>query len=1225
MGERVSAALELMVGALELCGASNKAIGIASVSATSIGVLPERTPIQRFAKKAARRFQEYDDSWAARVSLPERSAAQERVRDLLRSGVRQEILGAALLGDANFQVTLLGRGQAVFDGFDDTGREYMTRLVEMVRQVVLEHLNNPDLLAEATRGALEEIQRAIDGLNASVELTALAGANAAQVSLLVEGALRKRPVQFILGDRPLLAADFVERDEAQQLSRAMQGEGVASLVALQGMPGAGKSQLAAAFAEDCANAGWAFLGWVAASSRARVESALAMFAEDVGLANPGSDRQSAIRTLLNWLAGGNGDRLLVFDDVQDAEDILGLIPRGPGMRVVITTTSRTPKLGAVIEVEVYTAAQACDYLASATGLRDPEGALRLAEDLGRLPVALTQAATAIRLFGYAFGEFRRQLAQRALDDAVRIDSGHDYGAKVGAALRLAREAVLSRLLSQKADIAARAEHLMGAAALLAASGVPRYWFSALEDGDVSREAIGELLRASLLTSSTDGAVVSAHPLVRKVVLEDLDRSDRQAVVRTCIDILEAGARGISGDYVAQRQGNFLLGQQLAEVRGQMASGWLHVEPEWTALGLTTLARSVELHDPFTAVALADYVGDRAAQFGADDPETLSNRNNLAIAYQRAGRLDLAVALLQNTVADMERVLGKEHVETLVSCNNLANVYESSGDLSRAIALYEATLAAREALLGFDHPDTLISRNNLASAFESSGALHLAIALHEKTLLQQERVLGPNHSSTLTSRNNLACAYLSTGDLSRAISLFETTHTMREEVMGTDHPDTLSSASNLAIAYQRAGNLNRAIPLFTETQARRESILGPDHPDTLSSANNLAMAYHTAGNLNRAIPLLTETLTRRESILGPDHPDTLTSRSNLGGAYQSVGEVGQAIRLFSETLNDRVRVLGEDHPDTLGSRDNLAGALTAAGDLGRAILTYERAVADRERVLGTDHPSTLNSRNSLASACESAGNFDRAILMYERTLADREKVLGDDHPDTLVSRDNLAHACQSAGLIDRAIDLYETCQAAIDRLLGADHLDALTVRSNLAFAIQMTGDLDRAIPLYETTAAALERAAGADHPTTLSCRNNLASAYQSAGCLDRAIPLLEEVLATRETVLGTDHPKTLSSRNNLACAYQLAGHQDRAVALHEETLADRERVLGAFHPQTLTSRNNLGYAYESMGNLALALTLYRGALDDMERVLGPDHPETLISRNNLARATSIVEP
>jgi tetratricopeptide (TPR) repeat protein len=77
-------------------------------------------------------------------------------------------------------------------------------------------------------------------------------------------------------------------------------------------------------------------------------------------------------------------------------------------------------------------------------------------------------------------------------------------------------------------------------------------------------------------------------------------------------------------------------------------------------------------------------------------------------------------LHEQALAARERVLGPDHPHTLQSRNNLALAYQAAGRLDEAISLHEQALAARERVLGPDHPHTLASHDNLASAYQAAG-------------------------------------------------------------------------------------------------------------------------------------------------------------------------------------------------------------------------------------------------------------------------------------------------------------------------------------------------------------------------------------------------------------------------------------------------------------------------------------------------------------------------
>ena len=376
---------------------------------------------------------------------------------------------------------------------------------------------------------------------------------------------------------------------------------------------------------------------------------------------------------------------------------------------------------------------------------------------------------------------------------------------------------------------------------------------------------------------------------------------------------------------------------------------------------------------------------------------------------------------------------------LEGANDIAQAYESAGRFDEAIPLYEKALADSVRVLGDDHPDVLGARNNLAVAYRVMGRLSEAIALFEEVVADSVRVLGPDRPHTLASRGNLAVAYQEEGRIDEAIPLFEEVVADSVRVLGPDHPHTLVSRYNLAGAYREEGCLDEAIPLYEGVLADRVRILGADHPHTLVSRIDLAGAYQAAGRLGEATTLFEGVLADHARILGDDHPLTFTARNALAGTYQAAGRLSEAIPLFEQVAADRVRVLGKDHPQTLTSRGNLAGAYESAGRLGEAIPVFEGVLADRVRVLGDDHPQTLTSRGNLAGAYYSVGRLGEAIPLYEQVLADQLRVLGPNHPYTVASRCYLARAYREAGRVDDAT-------AVLDPLTDSDDVDADHIES-----------------------------------------------------------------------------------------------------------------------------------------------------------------------------------
>ncbi|WP_129458289.1 tetratricopeptide repeat protein [Propioniciclava flava] len=851
--------------------------GLATLNAVLNALPPREKALKDFVAKAA---SDLDNSCADEfraLGEADKDIVHEWLIARFESVDREATLGAALLGRDQFSAALLGESLPHWDA-DRLG--YLHAVATQVHSVVLQFAQSRDVLGKATTAALRMIVYALATRPTHDEVRRM-------IEQAVMGELALRPI--IAGSRPRLAAGFVARDEMAALRSALGEGGVATICALAGMRGVGKSQLASAFAQEAEEARWPFVGWVSAESRTQVVSQLADIALTSGVSKE-TEPEKAAKALLVWLNGQSGDRLLVFDNVERQDDLEGWLPRGPGMRVIVTSTAHTLTLGTPVPVEVYSPDQAVEFLLDQTRLDDRVGAATLAEDLGRLPVALTQAAAGIRLWGLDFTSYQEELAQQPLDGVMLRSRGEPYPSKVGAALHLAYTKAVQRIADDHGPSAAdAASAILAAMTLLADSGVPRAWvMHATEDTRSARTAVGALLENSILTLSEDGSLVALHRLQSQVIREDLDCGGSSSAPQEAALRVLCSAKLDAGGYPTQRETLALLATQLLSILAQPNSHAWAESPAILSLAASAIYQSNQLVYPNVAIELAEFVDVTA------------------------------------------RVLGPNHYGTLASRHNLASAYEAAGQYALAILLHETLVTDTEEFLGRNHPDTLTSRNNLACAYQADGRFDAAISLHKTTLSDRSRTLGADHQDTLTSRHNLAFAYQESGQPDVATPLYVSVLADRIRVLGRRHPDTLSTRNNLANTYQQFGKLDRVIPLLESTVSDAEHVFGHSHPYTLTSRNNLAVAYETDGQLSLAVPLYEATLRDRISVLGHSHPETLTSRNNLGIAYWKQGLHTEALLLLEEAASVAERVLGSAHPLTtqfISNRDNARQALT----------------------------------------------------------------------------------------------------------------------------------------------------------------------------------------------------------------------------------------------------------------------------------------------------------
>ena len=96
---------------------------------------------------------------------------------------------------------------------------------------------------------------------------------------------------------------------------------------------------------------------------------------------------------------------------------------------------------------------------------------------------------------------------------------------------------------------------------------------------------------------------------------------------------------------------------------------------------------------------------------------------------------------------LARVLGPDHPDTLDSRNNLAMAYLDADRVDEAIAAFEENVKLEETKLGPDHPERSTSRNNLAAAYLEAGRTAEAISAargHARAAGVETRARPPGH-------------------------------------------------------------------------------------------------------------------------------------------------------------------------------------------------------------------------------------------------------------------------------------------------------------------------------------------------------------------------------------------------------------------------------------------------------------------------------------------------
>ena len=809
-----------------------------------------------------------------------------------------------------------------------------------------------------------------------------------------------RPVDWPVrvGRVPALASAFQPRPGVRERVEAPHRRSGGDVV-LSGGAGVGKSQLAAAYADEAVYERTDLVMWVDATAQGAVISTYAeagALVQAPGASGRPADVEADARAFLDWIAVTDRSWLLVLDNVVDLDLVADWWPASHTRTgwVLATTRSRDVVLtGAgrtVVDVDVYDPGESQAYLTQRlTHAEKPrlldKSAGPLAQSVGHLPLALSHAAAYMirkKITCSDYLDLFTQAGSRLATLMPARDDTEKYGASHG---RTVAVTLLLALDAADSDSRGLARPGLLFAAVLDPAGHPdalwstSYVTTCLAEHRTRRASSGGRKRADVHAQPTVDAAqardvlllldqyglvtydpaaspraVRIHALTARAARETLPETDPKTTIHDRADQgpLPAPPQMSHQDLAEAFEKN------LAQTKGMgLIPAWekvtnaVYLEPlealERQVRGQTRRAKAVAVS------AVAGIALTAADAVLAVWPEA-DHADPGLVAVLRANTDALAV------IAGDALWYSDRYAVLFRAGASLIN----NGQYAAAISHWQKVSEDAERLLGRDHPRALDARNSLGVSYAKAGRTEQAITLQERVVIDMERVLGPNDPGTSTARDNLGVSYAKAGRTEQAITLQERVVIDMERVLGPNDPGTSIARQNLGASYAQAGRTKEAIPLQQRSALEMEAILGPNDPRTFTAWANVANSYQAAGLFKRAIAIEERITARAEEILGADHPDTLLAYGILAHFYWRAGRTKQAIAIEERIAADMERILGADHPDTLTAHYNLAASYAQAGRTKEAIALL-RQVADADaRILGPDHPHTARSQASL---------------------------------------------------------------------------------------------------------------------------------------------------------------------------------------------------------------------------------------------------------------------
>jgi len=587
---------------------------------------------------------------------------------------------------------------------------------------------------------------------------------------------------------------------------------------LAGRGGIGKTTLARYYVTRYA-ADYDRVLWMLAATRQNVIDGICSGAELVDEAVPAQPTLALAQGIASKIAASGKRWLIVFDNVENRDDLAGLETHGA--HVLVTTRQGKGWQGWVpVQTDVlgYATpdAPAVQLLMAHAGRSDaPDDARALAQDLDGLPLALMVMGAYLRDQDLGFAQGRAHLAAVL---KIKPDNA-GYPDSVLGAVRLSYDKLMPDAQAVAQVLAFWAPDGLGPWLFLDAPAgqrweavrdmIPADLQALVADESRVRAAFSELAGRSLITGT--GETRAMHRLTA-AALRDLGDATLAPTATALLAAVYPYQSSVSGNYpICVRLTPHVLALRDSG-RGPEVEAWEYL-----------LSQTGVYLD-----AIADYAGrlplaqenlrvTRARGLPESDRAMAVAHAHLGMAWRGVEKLEQAMASLTTALQlqEQHRPGSEDHAATLdmlgVLILDLAHVGQTA-HLPFAIKLHQQALGIRRGLFGAQTYPVATALNNLGGARNLQGRGRAAARLQGAALRIFRSILPQSDSRLGTAAMNVGSMWLKNGDAARAEDLLRESLTICETVFAAQpqHPDRRNAAGwlILCLIVRARGGVNR---------------------------------------------------------------------------------------------------------------------------------------------------------------------------------------------------------------------------------------------------------------------------------------------------------------------------------------------------------------------------------------------------------------------------------
>ncbi len=358
--------------------------------------------------------------------------------------------------------------------------------------------------------------------------------------------------------------------------------------------------------------------------------------------------------------------------------------------------------------------------------------------------------------------------------------------------------------------------------------------------------------------------------------------------------------------------------------------------------------------------------------------------------KRSGLMTAELEILTHTerYAEMERVARaildadqEPPGARVVVLSLLAVALERQGRAEDALAVHDEALALAESVLGPQHPTTAMVLGNRAALLRELGRAEESRASLERVLAIRIASYGPDAPLVGEVYRQLGDFDAAAGDVDSAVRNFDRAIAIHRAA-GEDAL-LVYDLGNLASLRSSIGENEEAARLMDEAMPLAERAFGADSVRVAEVIAATAPSRIATGKHQLAATELERALAISERLLPSDSPLFADVRAYLAHAYAMLGRVDEALGQYELARQVVERTQPPESADRIEAAALFGEILERAGKTEESLAQRREAAALADRILADHHPDRVDAWRTLGRQLVGLRRRDEALDVLER--------------------------------------------------------------------------------------------------------------------------------------------------------------------------------------------------------------------------------------------------